>query len=331
MPSTVTEAFKEYDEALKLNKDERNIAIETHHEIRDWLAKAKISAGAILQGSLARKTMLSPLHDIDMVVFMADDHAHLMDDSTGPDQAMGMIENELVLHYPTATFERTRHALKIDFGDGEFRFDVVPAFDRDGSDLIDIANRGEGTWDTSDTRRVIGAVQQRNQKCDGRFVHQVRMIKDWGRDAVPDIPGFVLECVVYAVITAVQEHPLALDAAFSDGADVVGSGTVHVPGSGENVLDRLTDAERATLRTVLSAAGRRAREAVALSQDGDEQGAIDVWHALLGDPFPEAVEQTAAEAFAGMASGGVTSSGRSTPARAAHAPTPAVRSWRPSK
>lgn len=330
MPSTVAEAFEEYDEALKLNPDERDDAIETHHEIRERLAKAKISAGAILQGSLARKTMLSPLRDIDMIVFMTDDHEHLMDDPDGPDQAMSMIEIELQQLYPTATCDRSRHALKIDFGDDGFSFDVVPAFDRDDSDLIDIANRDEGTWDTSDTRRVIGVVQQRNQTCDGRFVHQVRMIKDWGRDSAPDIPGFVLECVVYAVVTGAQDHPQALDVAFNDGADVVDSGTVKVPGGDENVLERLTNAERATLRTALSAAGRRSGEAVALGQDGDEQGAIDVWHALLGDPFPEAEDQTAAEAFAAMASGGITSSGRSTPTREAHTPTPAVRSWRRS-
>ena len=79
MPRTVNTAFDEYDESLKLDPDERQAAIDTHHEIRDWLAEAKIAASAILQGSLARKTMLSPLRDIDMVVFLTENHWYLME------------------------------------------------------------------------------------------------------------------------------------------------------------------------------------------------------------------------------------------------------------
>ncbi len=328
MSRTVNAAFDEYDEALKLNPDERQAAIDTHHEIRDWLAKANITAGAILQGSLARKTMLSPLRDIDMVVFLTEDYRYLTKSTSGPDRSMDILQNSLRELYPTATFERSRHAVKIDFGDDGFSFDVVPAFDRDGSKLIDIANRDNGTWDESDTRLVIEAVQTRNQECKGGFVRQVRMVKHWGREALTTIPGFVLECLAYAVITSAQEHPSALSAVFHEGATLVGAGTVNVPGSDENALDRLTDDEKATLEDALMTAAKRATEALDVAERGDHEAAIDIWRNLVGDPFPEAEEQSAADAFGAMTSGGITSTGRATRAANAHTPTPPVRSWR---
>ncbi len=324
----VVDAFDEYDGALKLSLSERDAAIERHHEIRDWLEDAGISVAAILQGSFRRKTMLTPLRDIDMVVFLASDRRDLMDRASGSDEAMSTIEASLCELYPNALFSRSRHALKIDFGDGEFSFDVVPAFDRDGSDLVDIANREDGTWDESDTRLIIAAVQERNKVCHGGFVRQVRMIKAWGRTATPDTPGFVLECIAYAAITQSEDHAQALAVAFAEGHRLADSGEVVVPGGDENVLARLLMNQRAQLQAALREASERASEAIVLDEAGDTEAAIDVWNELLGEPFPEAETQGVAEAFAAMAGGGVTSSGRATHTPKAHSPAPATRSWR---
>lgn len=69
--STVAAGFSQYDDYLKLDPDERDSARDMHHEIRDSLRAAGVIADAFLQGPLARKTMLAPLRDIDMVVIMA--------------------------------------------------------------------------------------------------------------------------------------------------------------------------------------------------------------------------------------------------------------------
>jgi tRNA nucleotidyltransferase (CCA-adding enzyme) len=72
-PTTVNAAFNEFDEALNLDPNERKAAQDRHRQISDVLSEAGLAVTTFLQGSFARKTMLKPLKDVDMVVV---DHDH---------------------------------------------------------------------------------------------------------------------------------------------------------------------------------------------------------------------------------------------------------------
>ncbi|HLA81053.1 MAG TPA: nucleotidyltransferase, partial [Thermoleophilia bacterium] len=315
---------------LKLDPDERDEAIAAHLQLRDVLADADVASTAILQGSFARKTMLPPLKDIDLVAFLNSIHEHLKDAPGGSDSAMDLIEKAIIDEYDNPTFDRSAHALRVDLGSG-FTFDVVPGFDTD-TDLIWIADRDDDRFELSDTRRVTAAVQQRNQDCNGLFVHQIRMIKQWMRHTLSDdIPGFVGECIAYAVITKALSHARACTRVFSEGADLVANGDVAVPESDENVLDRLTEGQITALHDALIDARDRALEAAGLAGAGDDAGAIDLWHQVFGDPFPEAQKQTVEETFSKLVGigGGVTSTLRGTTAASRHNQTPSTRAWAP--
>ena len=324
---TVDEAFHTFDAALKLDPTELQQAIDAHHRIRDILTDAGLAPEAILQGSLARKTMIRPLRDIDLVEFLASNYDYLRDNRSGPEEAMDLIQDALATDYPDAEFERSRHALKMDLGSETFSFDIVPAFDSEDSELVEIANRDERTWDESDTRSVIRAVQKRNKASGGVFVHQVRMLKHWLAGAV-GVPGFVMECLAFGLIEGRLNHVDACTLVLTEGAGMVESAAVFVPDGDEDILKRLSDAERSALVAALVAAGAKASEAIGLAVDGDEAGAIDLWHDLFGDPFPSAPEQSQEAAFAASVLGGVTSSGRATASSRAVSPTPGTRSWR---
>jgi hypothetical protein len=322
-----SEAFDEFDERLALPKGARKRAEAAHNKLRDVLEEAGVAKVAILQGSFARKTMLPPLKDIDMVAFLADEHEHLKDEPGGSERAMEIIQEAIADAYEGATFDRSQHALNVDLGD-EFTFDVVPGVHTEpGDDLIWIADRDEDRFELSDTRRVTDLIQERNQTCGGVFIHQVRMIRQWVKKAFnEELPGFIGECIVYSAITAEESHDIACSAAFTVGARLLAAGTVEVPGSSENVLDRLTQSEIDWLKSEIESARNRAKEALELASNGDHAAAIDVWHSIFGDVFPEAPKQSVEDALTGLVGGGVTSTGRSTTAAPRHR-VPATRSW----
>lgn len=323
----IDEAFDRFDEGLALPKGARKRAEAAHNKLRDVLKEAGVAQGAILQGSFARKTMLPPLKDIDMVAFLTAEYEYLKDEPGGSDRAMDIIQKAIADAYERAKFDRSQHALKVDLGD-EFTFDVVPGFNTEpGNDMIWIADRDQDHFELSDTRRVTDRIQERNKACNGVFVHQVRMIRQWmKRTFKEELPGFIGECIAYAAITAEESHDAACSRAFTVGARLLANRTVDVPGASENVLDRLTESEIDWLKSEIESARDRAKEALGLAADGDHAAAVDVWYSIFGDPFPEGPNQSVEDALTGLVGGGVTSTGRSTPAASRHR-APATRSW----
>ncbi len=325
MPADVQDAFEEFDEALKLDTNEREDAKNTHRKIRVWLDDQGVTAGSILQGSFARKTMLSPLRDrdVDIVAFLK---ASDSDPRGSPDQAMDLVEDALRKLYTSVEFSRSRHAVKLDFGADKPNFDVVPAYDRnDGSKLIDIANRDSGGWDASDTRIIIDKVSEHNQKCGRKFIHQVRMLKHWGKRVFgEDIPGFALECIAYQVIDEDREHAEALGEVFKVGADLVKAGEVKVPGGDENILDRLSEEQKKQLANEMENARIRSLETIECIKNDEYQAAIGIWHEIFGEPFPKPLEGSSGDFWSAT---GLTSAGHPTSSTRPHSPLSRTRSW----
>ena len=74
MKFTVTEAFVRLRENIKLDPAELARAITIHNKVTEYLKSIGLIVAAFLQGSLARKTMINPLRDIDKVVLLAVDY-----------------------------------------------------------------------------------------------------------------------------------------------------------------------------------------------------------------------------------------------------------------
>lgn len=325
MATTTTAAFDEFDENLKLDPDERKRAQELHNEITSILRDTGIITSAFLQGSFARKTMIKPLRDIDKIVILDDSMADL-----SPDEVMDRIEGVLAAEYPEATFDRTRHALQVDFGSETFYFDTVPAWNTpsDGDDDVLIANRDSGGWDLSNTRELLKVVAERNGETNGRFVHQARMAKQAVKHLLDgSIPGLHSESWAFDSITESMSHDEAVHLTLQTGADLLG-GRYTEPTGRDDISTRLDDATVVRAKAVLADAARRAGEARDLSAAGDHNEAIRIWRGIFGDEFPEPDDQddrtALSRAFEG---GGVTSAGTVSTAPVGQTSRP-TRSWR---
>lgn len=328
--SDVSRAFEGFDDHLKLNSRERDDAIALHHEIRDVLAEAGVCGTAILQGSFRRKTMLAPLRDVDMVGFLNAEHRHLMEEAGGAGATMRLVEDALRPAFPLAAFAWSRHAVKVDFAERGFTFDLVPAFDRAESEIVDIANYDDDTWDSSNTRELIRLVQERNDATGGRFTHQVRMIKHWARNTLTDIPGLYVESAAYDAIGSISmSYQDAVYSALVMLETGLQAGVQFDPTGQDNLFLRLVPGARGAALPLVGQAVRQAKEALQLEEAGDEAAAHSVWYALFGDPFPKPPRQTIEEAFRNSLRGGLTTTGMATAAAVARVSSPPVRPWRP--
>ena len=177
--------FEKLDDNIKLDEAVRQSAQEVHNRLGALVVQAGVAKRTRLQGSFARATMLGPkLRDIDKVVEFDDKWWVDLQGPGGPQKAISLVQDALAPHLPGARFEAKKHALAITLPGNGFNFDAVPAFNpEDGSNWIHIADTGDDRWELSNTYILIDTISVRNQQCDGKFVRQVRMVKQAVRKA----------------------------------------------------------------------------------------------------------------------------------------------------
>jgi hypothetical protein len=331
---TTKSAFGDFDESLNLDSAVRNAAQQRHREITDVLSAANLIEATFLQGSFGRKTMLKPLKDVDMVVVLHPRLSKMLRKPGGAALAMALIREAIETAFPGVRFDvedKPAHALQVTFVDLDFTFDLVPAFADLESEDVFIANREEdtGQWERSNARTLNRVISTRNQATGGRFVHQVRMAKSFKKDhaVLDDTCGLLWEAFAHQAITVALGHSEAMARILATAAKAV-TGPVLDPTGAEDLAADWTHAERTAYAAALRKAAERAQEARRLEQDGEHAAAIEVWQSLIGDPFPAAPEQSAAETLRGLAAGGITSTGRAVTSKRARQPARPSRAWR---
>ena len=321
MSTTVSQAFAALRDTIKLDPAEYQRAIAVHNAVTAYLKDAGLITGAFLQGSLARKTMIAPLRDVDKVVLLAVDYTKI---PNGQQIAAEKIAAALKAMYPALEPEIGKHCVMLDFGETTFSFDIVPAVDR--GDDIEIINTKKCCWQTSNTRELIRVIQERNKDCNGHFIHQARIGKLFARlNAEGLVPGLHVETFAHQVITGQMEDDEAIAALLHAGARSLANGATYTDPTGADELShRIDPPARAKAQQAFADAARLADTAVTYRKHGQHNVAIAIWHKMLGDNFPKPDATSALTDLgtgAGVGIGGVIT-------RTAPAPTP-TRSWRP--
>ncbi|TLF56352.1 nucleotidyltransferase domain-containing protein [Nocardia cyriacigeorgica] len=333
MGQTVDGAFAELDEELNLDPAQRERAQERHNAIRDVLEDAGFVHTSFLQGSFARKTMLKPLKDVDIVIVLKAEHWAALSGPEGPQTAMDWFQAPVAKAWPDAKFDHgdkpSAKALRVTFADLDFTIDLVPAFD-DDDEFVLIGDRDQKCWEPSNTRRQGRVVSERNQDTKGRFVHQVREMKALvkSNNDLKFIKGIVVESLAFAVIDRKMPDKYAV-ADVLEHAQTAVLDQVLDPAGDDDVTVKWTSAERQTAASTFASLATQAREALDLEQS-DNDAALDVWHALFGDPFPQPDPRDPAVVLADWnGNGGRTSTGRPTASALAIQSIKPGRAWAP--
>lgn len=313
--TAVDNAFNAFDASLNLSISERVKAQTRHNEIRGELVKAGLLKGSFLQGSFARKTMLRPLKDVDIVCLFSEAHRPALAAPGGPALAMAMMQAVVAKRWPSATFdegdEPAAKALRVGFPDFAFTFDLVPALDTD-SKPVKIGDREKDVWIDSRTRWLNELISERNVEIDGLFVHQVRMGKTIKHDhaELRFLDGLLIESLFYDSVYYRLAHPIAL-VAFLEHAAIAVTGAVYDPTREGDLTAKWSSAERVQAVQKFGELAKYAREAVNLAKD-DEQAALENWHAVFPNGITAPEPRTPTDVMKSWMAGSITSTARPT-------------------
>jgi hypothetical protein len=325
MKTPVSQAFAQLRTNISLDPVEYQRAIAIHNAVTAYLTAIGLITGAFLQGSLARKTMIAPLRDVDKVVLLAVDYTKV---HNGQQIAAEKVAAALKAMYPALEPVIGKHCVALDFGETTFSFDIVPAVPAtDGSDDIEIINTKKGGWQTSNTRQLIRVIQERNKDCNGNFIHQARIGKLFARvNAEGLVPGLHVETFGHQAILGHMEDDEAIAALLHAGAHSLSVGVTYTDPTGVDELShRIDPPARATAQRAFAEAARLADTAVKYRKNGEDNAAIAIWHKMLGKNFPK---PDATSALTGLGTGAGIGIGGVVSRTAPSAPTP-TRSWRP--
>ena len=337
MTRTVDPSFTQLDANLNLDPAVRRQAQRIHNEIRDELTRAGLIAASFLQGSFARRTMLKPLKDVDVVCLLPVNKWDELRGPGGPGAAMESFKTPIRAKWPDVLFDVCDHpgdkpagkALKVTLPGLDFTIDLVPAFDQDGSYVL-IGDRHEGTWTPSNTRIQLKNVSERNQHTGGRFVHQVREAKELTKhhDELDFITGIVVESLLYNCLATQMTDKHAIARFLAHAKNAV-RGQVLEPAGEDDVTAKWTDDQReAATRTYAEASGK-ADEALRLEEAGDVDTALRVWSDLFGEAFPAPPGRSAHAILTAAAAGSLSIAGYPTSTQASSQKAAPARAWAP--
>jgi len=254
-------------------------------------------------GSLARGTMLEPIHDVDYIL-VYDSAAHPDWGEPGPssDGALsyvggrintllgatsGTVANEVRLAAPR------NHCVKCFFDDPEaelpFTVDVMPALRRPDGTLL-IPEKHSELWVPAHPEDLIARIAARHVTWN-RFVPLVRVLKHWNaKVSCAGMKSLVVEvlaynCIPQDFVTGISEHrPEALARFFTSAVVAIDQPICDPAGICGEIQP---DLDVATVRAKLQLASDAAYLARAAEQRGDTDAAICQWRKILGDLFPE--------------------------------------------
>lgn len=337
---TLAGAFDAFDDNLKLEETERRQAIDRWGEVRECLLEDSLCVDTFLQGSFGRKTMRKPLRDVDMVVLVSDRLVAVAEQEVGekgassPEVVMQYFVKALRTVFPTATFQIGAKALMVQFDDVPFTVDLTPA--RDSKDRwVQIGNTESREWELSDTRIVGDRASARNQKCKGRFVRQVRMVREMVAQLIDREPrfgfikGLTAESLAYMAIQSPVEHRYAMRLFLRRAREAV-LGPIYTPSGEDDLTEKheWTEEQRQAAQEAFSDLLEQVEEALELENAGALIDAQWVWRDILGQEFPAPASSEAEELHRAL-QGSVTRSGVVTTSLVTPIQVVPQRAWAP--
>jgi Nucleotidyltransferase domain len=110
-------------------------AHSVHNDIREAVSADGLVVDSFLQGSFARKTMLKPLKDVDIVLLLDPNLRDPLRAPDGPGLAMDAFKPRVRTKFPDALFDQgdepSGKALRVSLPECAFTVDLVPAFEEE--------------------------------------------------------------------------------------------------------------------------------------------------------------------------------------------------------
>jgi len=288
MATTIEAAFREFKSNLEIT-DPQSATVSTRQQnVRSAVENDLSVLDSFLTGSYSRHTMIAPLKEADIDIFVVLDSKyfhHYNGQNGGPAGLLDLLKSALKRTYPTTPdISRNGQAVTITFTD--FIVDVVPAFIRQGGGYL-IPNSILHNWISTDPRKHDEIWTTHNKAHNGDLVPVIKMVKAWNKTINMFFQSFHLEVLVLQILynVRISTYSSAVRYFFDKGRDYVTKKNPDPAGYCEDVGAYLT--------------GQRIAEAVSRFEtgysralQGEQWGdyyittAKQEWRKIFGSYFP---------------------------------------------
>jgi len=285
MSTTITQGFQKLKENLEITTLQEETTSERQQNIRDALKTDLDVLDSFLAGSYRRNTMIAPLSEADIDIFVILRSEYFKQD--GQAILLDKVKQVLRKTYPnTPDISRNGQAVTIVFSD--FRVDVVPAFSRQGGGYL-IPDTILKRWISTDPKKHIDVWTEANKMHNGYLVPLIKMIKCWNRAHSAPLRSFHLESLVLQILNnvTISDNPSGIRYVFDKARTQIQYAVIDPAGFGGNIGAYLdTKEKKANAINCIETAYERAIDAERLNSMGNVQDAYDKWRLIFGDYFP---------------------------------------------
>jgi hypothetical protein len=283
MATTVAAAFEELKQNLEITGLQTETVSTRQQEVRGAMENGFDVLDSYLSGSYSRSTMISPLGDADIDVFVVLDPKYYQQYTPGG--LLNEVRRVLRLRYPrTPDINPDGQAVTIRFDD--FNVDVVPGFFRKGGGYL-IPDTTAGAWIPTDPKEHQRVVTAANSKHEGALVPLIKMMKGWNRAHGGYIRGFYLELMTMNVMNglSIPDFPTGIRIALNKGREAI-KFLIPDPAGYNDQVRGLRGIGVDAAVSLFERSFDLAREAQGFEQYGYGRTAHEKWRELFGDYFP---------------------------------------------
>lgn len=330
MNKTINGLFEKFmKEKINLDPNRMTIAKSSKAWLEDTLKNIaekdpdfpKLYGEIINFGSFARKTKISPIDDIDIMVCLSAENGYYTGEPYKTQGIRVCVENKKSIlkslcnegtcdvnsikvinrfiqklsnprQYQEAEIHRNQEAMTLKLKTREWNFDIVPCFltedDFLGKSYYLIPD-GSGMWKKTDPRIDKTNVTDINKKIDGKLLEIIRLVKYWNKNAqIKKIPSYLLENIIINFYRN-SEYTKDLKVEFCRVLCYLSKEIlcdIEDPKGIQGNLNTLENEERQKISENIKRYLSLGYEAILLEKSFQSKKAVENWKVIFGKDFP---------------------------------------------
>ncbi|WGR70284.1 MULTISPECIES: CBASS oligonucleotide cyclase [unclassified Bradyrhizobium] len=289
MPFTVADSFARLRSNLEITDIQTSVVSTRQQTIRRTVANGLAVVDDFLTGSYARSTMISPLSEADIDIFVCLDpsYFHRYNNANGGPAGLLDLAKQTIRRTYTTTPDISRNGQAVTIRFSDFVVDVVIGFHRNGGGYI-IANSVNNFWLETDPKKHVEIFSEANKAHSGNLVPLIKMIKSWNKAHGSFFRSFHLEVLALEALKGViiTDFPSGLRFFFQKAATLVRGKNPDLAGYGDDIGRYITQATLGEASQKFQGAFNMAAAAEQYANRGQVRQAIEIWRHLLPNHFP---------------------------------------------
>jgi hypothetical protein len=286
MPFTLADSFQRFKSNLEITDLQTTTVSIRQQTIRKVLANDFQMIEDFLTGSYARSTMISPLSEADIDIFVCLHPTYFNAFNGGPAGLLDRVKTSLRKTYTTTpNISRNGQAITIRFSD--FVVDVVVGFKRNFDGYI-IANAVNNFWLETDPKKHVEIFSQANKAHRGELVPLIKMIKSWNKSNGSFFRSFHLEALALEALNnvTITDYPSGLRFFFQKAQSLVRGKNTDPAGYGDDIGRYITQATVDEASRKFQGAFNSAAAAEQYANRNQVKQALEIWRHLIPNHFP---------------------------------------------